>query len=53
MKGLKYKINKKISKHESDRIMKNGILLGCHQGLSKKDLDYMLEKLKSFIYKLK
>ena len=48
MKGLKYKINKKISKHESDRIMKNGILLGCHQGLSKKDLDYMLEKLKSF-----
>ena len=53
MKDLKYKINKKISKHESNRIMKNGILLGCHQGLSKKDLDYMLEKLKSFIHKLK
>ena len=52
MKGLKYRINKKITKNESNRIMKNGILLGCHQGLSKKDLDYMLEKLKSFINKL-
>ena len=33
----------------ADNVMKNGILLGCHQGLIKKELDYICNKFKTFI----
>ena len=29
----------------SDKIMQNGVLLGCHNQMSKKKMDYMLEKI--------
>ena len=33
----------------ADNVMKNGILLGCHQGMVKKDLDFICNKFKKFI----
>ena len=33
----------------ADDVMKNGILLGCHQGMSKKDLDYICSTFIKFI----
>ena len=33
----------------SDYIMRNGILIGCHQGLNLKDLDYIHNKINKFI----
>ena len=33
----------------SDYIMRNGILIGCHQGLNIKDLDYIHNKINKFI----
>ncbi len=33
----------------ADDVMKNGILLGCHQGMVKSDLDYILKVFKKFI----
>lgn len=33
----------------ADKIMKDGILLGCHQGLSDDHLDYMFGKIKEFL----
>ena len=33
----------------ADDVMKNGILLGCHQGLVKKELDFICSKFKKFI----
>ena len=35
----------------ADDVMKNGILLGCHQGMNKKDLDYICATFKRFIKK--
>ncbi len=32
----------------SDIIMKNGILLGCHHGMSIEDVDYVCDKIKEF-----
>lgn len=32
----------------TDYIMKNGILIGCHQGLVNKNIDYMIYHLKKF-----
>ena len=37
----------------ADYVMKNGILIGCHQGLKKKDIKYIHSKIKQFISKLK
>ena len=34
---------------EADRVMKNGILIGCHQGISNKMLKYLIDSIKSFI----
>jgi CDP-6-deoxy-D-xylo-4-hexulose-3-dehydrase len=34
----------------ADQIMKNGILLGCHHGLTIEDIDYVCNKIKEFIY---
>ncbi len=36
---------------EADLVMRGGILLGCHQGLNKKDLDYLHSKVTKFIEK--
>ena len=33
----------------ADNVMKNGILLGCHQGMVKSDLDYIQKVFKKFI----
>jgi CDP-6-deoxy-D-xylo-4-hexulose-3-dehydrase len=33
----------------SDLIMKDGFLLGCHHGLTIKDIDYVCDKIKEFI----
>jgi hypothetical protein len=29
--------------------MKNGLLIGCHQGLDKKNIDYIHSKINSFL----
>ena len=54
---MKSKFYKKCkdSTINSDNVMKNGILIGCHHGLSIKDIDYMLSKFDLFFakYKLK
>ena len=34
---------------ESDYIMKNGLLIGCHQGLNKKNLDYIHQTIRRFL----
>ena len=33
----------------SNDVMKNGILLGCHQGMNKNDLQYMCFVFKKFL----
>lgn len=33
----------------SDKIMKDGFLLGCHHGMSVEDVDYVCDKIKEFI----
>jgi len=40
MKNLKYKSHKNVAAIAND-VMKNGILLGCHQALTMSDLKYM------------
>ena len=47
MKKLKYKAHKK-SNTIADDVMKNGILLGCHQGLKIKNLIYICNTFKKF-----
>ena len=37
----------------ADDVMKNGILLGCHQGMVKRDLDYICKTFIKFLIKLK
>ena len=48
---MKNKIYKKHPKCDriADDVMKNGILLGCHQGMSLKDLNYICKTFKKFI----
>jgi len=46
--------NRKFKKHPdcdkiADDVMKNGILLGCHQGLNKSDLKYICNTFLSFL----
>ena len=48
MKSLKYKKHK-ISDKIADDVMKNGILLGCHQGLKKYELNYICKVFKKFV----
>ena len=43
--------NKLNEFENADYIMKNGILIGCHQGLSIKDLKIIHNKIKNFIKK--
>ena len=47
-------INKKYKKHPecnkvADDVMKNGILLGCHQGMNKSDLNFICNVFKKFL----
>ena len=37
----------------ADYVMKNGILIGCHQALKNKDVQYIHSKIKQFISKFK
>ena len=48
MKGLKHN-SKKDAAEKSNYVMKNGILLGCHHGLSMKDLKYITETFLNFL----
>tara|TARA_B110000483_G_C18196032_1_gene543008 strand:+ start:1398 stop:2603 length:1206 start_codon:yes stop_codon:yes gene_type:complete len=48
-KNLINKDNKLNSFPGADYIMKNGILIGCHQGLKEKQLIYIHEKILNFI----
>jgi CDP-4-dehydro-6-deoxyglucose reductase, E1 len=47
MRNLEYKSHKDSGKIAND-VMKNGILLGCHQGLSLKDLSTICNKFDKF-----
>ena len=42
-------VNKLNSFKNSDYIMKYGLLVGCHQGLNKKDINFIHEKINYFI----
>ena len=48
---MKNKIYKKHPKcdAEANNVMKNGILIGCHQGMNKGELDYICNTFKKFI----
>ena len=46
-KNIKSKGGKKFP--EADKVMKYGILIGCHQGINNKMLNYMLKKIEVFI----
>ena len=50
MRKKKYKkvVNCSIN---SDNIMKNGILIGCHQGLKNKEIKYVFSSVKKFLEK--
>ena len=43
-----YKKHKDATNVSND-VMKNGLLIGCHQGLKKKDLDYITNTIKKFL----
>mgnify|MGYP001395552296 CR=1 FL=1 len=45
--------NKINSFKNSDYIMKNGLLIGCHQGLNKIHINYIHNKINNFLKKLK
>ncbi len=47
MKNLYYRSHKKTASVAND-VMKNGILLGCHQGLTIKELKYMCSTFQKF-----
>ncbi len=49
-------INQKFKKNKfgysnSDYVMENGILLGCHQSMKKKEIEYMIFKINEFLEK--
>jgi len=48
MKNKKYKYHKNCNTIADD-VMKNGILIGCHQGMNKKQLDYICNTFLKFI----
>ena len=48
MKNKKYNKVKNCSIN-SDNIMKNGILIGCHQGLKSKEIDYIFKNINLFL----
>jgi CDP-6-deoxy-D-xylo-4-hexulose-3-dehydrase len=50
MKGLIYKKHRS-AEFNANKIMRNGILLGCHHGLRKDHLEYMILKINNFLRK--
>ena len=48
MKSLNYKKHAYSDEIAND-VMKNGILIGCHQGLKKKELNYICKVFKKFV----
>ena len=52
MKNKKFKKVNQCSVN-SDNIMKNGILIGCHQGLNDKEITYIFNSINSFLKKSK
>ncbi len=50
MKNRIFKKHKK-SDHIADDVMKNGILLGCHQGMNISDLNYICRTFQKFLNK--
>ena len=52
MKNKIFKRHKNSNK-VSDDVMKNGILLGCHQGMSENDLKYICKTFEKFLFKVK
>ncbi len=50
-KNVISKKNKINSFKNADYIMKNGILIGCHQGLSIKNINYIHSKINNFLTK--
>ena len=48
MRNRHYKKHKNCNEIAND-VMKNGILLGCHQGMKKFELDYICSTFKSFL----
>ena len=53
--AMKNRFHKKHPNCESvaNDVMKNGILLGCHQGMVKSELDYMCNMFKKLILQKK
>ncbi len=51
---MKRKVYKKVKNAEinSNNIMKNGILIGCHHGLKNIDINFIIKNLKEFINKI-
>ena len=52
MKKRKFRIHKHATKN-SEYVMKNGILIGCHHGLKISEVDYMLNTINNFLKKYK
>ena len=50
MKNKKYKYHKNCNTVAND-VMKNGILIGCHQGMSINDVNFICKKFQKFISK--
>ena len=50
-KNLISRINKISSYKNSDYIMKNGILIGCHHGLVLNEINYIHNQIKNFLIK--
>jgi len=50
MKNKVFKKNKLCSK-VADDVMKNGILIGCHQGMTKTNLNYIIKTFDNFLNK--
>ena len=48
-KNLKSNKNKLNSFKNSDYIMKNGLLIGCHQGLNQTNINYIHQIISKFI----
>ena len=52
-KNLKSKTNNTVSFSNSDYIMRNGLLIGCHQGLNIKHIKYIHLMISSYLKKRK
>lgn len=48
LKKIKYLKNKE-GYNNSDHIMRNGILIGCHHGMKKNQINYMIKKFNDFL----